>query len=79
MAIATITTKGQITLPKSVRERLGVDAGDRVEFVEASKGVYTVRAVSRDVRELQGMIAKPGRPVSLKAMKRAVARRASRR
>ncbi len=79
MAIATITTKGQITLPKSVRERLGVDAGDRVEFVETSKGVYTVRAVSRDVRELKGMIAKPARPVSVEAMKRAVAKRASRR
>jgi len=79
MPIATLTTKGQITIPKSVRERLGVDAGDRVEFVEASKGVYTVVAVSRDVRELKGMIAKPARAVSVEAMKRAVAKRAARR
>jgi antitoxin PrlF len=75
---ATVTTKGQVTIPKSVREGLGVDAGDRVEFVEASKGVYTVVAVSRDVRDLKGMIAKPARPVSVDAMKRAVARRAAR-
>ncbi len=79
MPIATLTTKGQITLPKSVRERLGVDAGDRVEFVESSKGVYTVVAVSRDVRELKGMIAKSAKPVSVEAMKRAVAKRAARR
>ncbi|HQZ46500.1 MAG TPA: AbrB/MazE/SpoVT family DNA-binding domain-containing protein [Usitatibacteraceae bacterium] len=79
MPIATLTTKGQITIPKSVRERLGVDAGDRIEFVEASKGVYTVVAVSRDVRELKGMIAKPARAVSVEAMKRAVAKRAARR
>jgi antitoxin PrlF len=78
MPTATLTSKGQVTIPKSVREGLGVDAGDRVEFLEASKGVYTVVAVSRDVRELKGMIAKPAKPVSVEAMKRAVARRASR-
>lgn len=32
MAIAILNSKGQITLPKSVRERLGVEAGDRIEF-----------------------------------------------
>ncbi len=78
MPTATVTSKGQITIPKSVREGLGVDAGDRVEFVESSKGVYTVVAASRDVRELKGMIAKPARPVSVEAMKRAIAKRASR-
>jgi AbrB family looped-hinge helix DNA binding protein len=79
MPTATVTSKGQITIPKSVREGLGVDAGDRVEFVESAKGVYTVVAVSRDVRELKGLIAKPDRPVTVEAMKRAVAKRASRR
>ena len=59
MPTATLTSKGQVTIPKSVREALGVDAGDRVEFLESSKGVYTVVAVSRDVRELKGLIAKP--------------------
>lgn len=78
MPAATLTSKGQITIPKSVREGLGVDAGDRVEFLEASKGVYTVVAVSRDVRELKGLIAKPAKPVSVDAMRRAVAKRASR-
>ncbi|MCW5590852.1 MAG: AbrB/MazE/SpoVT family DNA-binding domain-containing protein [Burkholderiales bacterium] len=79
MPTATVTSKGQITIPKSVREGLGVDAGDRVEFVESTKGVYTVVAVSRDVRELKGLIAKPARPVTVEAMKRAIAKRASRR
>lgn len=79
MPTATVTSKGQITIPKSVREGLGVDAGDRVEFVESTKGVYTLVAVSRDVRELKGLIAKPARPVTVEAMKRAIAKRASRR
>ncbi|TLZ54084.1 MAG: AbrB/MazE/SpoVT family DNA-binding domain-containing protein [Gammaproteobacteria bacterium] len=39
MAYATLTSKGQITLPKSVRERLGVEAGDRIEFIESEQGL----------------------------------------
>jgi antitoxin PrlF len=77
MATATITSKGQITIPKEVREALGVDSGDRVEFVAQEKGVYKVVAATRDVSHLKGLVAKPPKPVTLDAMKRAVARRAA--
>ena len=77
MATATITSKGQITIPKDVREALGVEAGDRVEFVAQAPGVYTVVAATRDVRHLKGLIAKPARPVTVEDMNRAVARGAS--
>jgi len=79
MATATITSKGQITIPKSVRERLGVDAGDRVEFVEAGNGVFTVIAATRDVKELKGIVPKPGKPVSVDDMNRAITRMGGRR
>jgi len=79
MPAATLTSKGQITLPKSVREGLGVATGDRVEFVELEKGVYSVVAATRDIRELKGSIAKPARPVSVEDMKRAVRQHAARR
>ena len=72
MTTATITTKGQITIPKEVRERLGVEAGDRLEFVEEEKGVYKVVAATKDVRHLKGLVPKPGRAVSVEEMKRAV-------
>jgi AbrB family looped-hinge helix DNA binding protein len=78
MPSAIVTSKGQITVPKEVREALGVRTGDRLEFVETSKGVYEVVAASRDVRELKGMIPRPRKPVSVEDMRRAVARRASR-
>lgn len=79
MASAVITSKGQITIPKSVRERLGVDAGDRVEFVEAGNGVFTVIAATKDVKELKGIVPKPAKPVSVDDMSRAIARMGGRR
>ena len=44
MSKATVTYKGQITLPKAVRERLGVQAGDRVSFRETGDGVTLIVA-----------------------------------
>jgi AbrB family looped-hinge helix DNA binding protein len=78
VATAVVTSKGQITIPKEVRDALGVQSGDRVEFVETAKGVFEVVAASRDVRELKGIIGKPPRPVSVEDMRKAVARRAGR-
>jgi AbrB family looped-hinge helix DNA binding protein len=75
MATAVLTSKGQITLPKEVRHKLGVEAGDRVEFVETQEGVFTLVAATRDVRELKGLIAKPARKVSVEDMARTIARR----
>lgn len=70
MATATITTKGQITLPKIVRDRLGLRAGDKVEFVETSPGTFCLIAVSRDVRSLKGVIPMPAKPVAVEEMSR---------
>jgi len=78
MPSAVLTSKGQITIPKAVREALGVEAGDRVEFVDTGAGAFAVVAATRDVRELKGFIPRPRRPVSIEEMRRAVARRAGR-
>jgi AbrB family looped-hinge helix DNA binding protein len=75
MPTAVLTSKGQITLPKDVRAKLGVEAGDRVEFIETQDGVFTLVAATRDVRELKGLIGKPARKVSVEDMGRAIARR----
>ena len=79
MATATLTSKGQITLPKAVRERLGVEAGDKVEFVETEPGVFRLIAATRDVRDLKGVIPKPAKPVSVEDMGRVIARMGGRR
>jgi AbrB family looped-hinge helix DNA binding protein len=73
MAAATLTSKGQITLPKSVRERLGIQAGDRIEFIESEEGFLVVPA-TRDIRSLKGIIPKPKKPVSIDEMNRSIAK-----
>ena len=77
MATAVLTSKGQVTIPKEVRERLNVDAGDRVEFVETDRGVFTLIAATRDVKALKGLIPKPAQSVSIEDMNRAIVRAGS--
>ena len=78
MTTAVVTSKGQITIPKPVRDGLGVETGDRVEFVELERGVYSVVASTRDIRSLKGMIPKPAKPVSVEDMNKAIRRHAVR-
>jgi antitoxin PrlF len=75
MATATLTTKGQITIPVEVRASLGVDAGDRVEFVEVAPGRFEFIAATRSVTALKGMFGKPRKAVSIDDMNAAIARR----
>lgn len=75
MSTATLTSKGQITVPAAVREALGVDAGDRVEFVELGPGRYEFIAATRPVTALKGMFGKPRKSVSIEAMNAVIARR----
>ena len=75
MTTATLTTKGQITIPSEVRASLGVEAGDRVEFVEVAPGRYEFIAATRSVTALKGMFAKPPKAVSIAEMNAAIARR----
>jgi len=79
MAAATITSKGQVTLPVQVRAALGVDAGDRIEFVEVGKGKFNIVAATRSVKELDGLLYRKGRkPISIEEMNAAIAKGASR-
>jgi AbrB family looped-hinge helix DNA binding protein len=72
MPIATLTSKGQITLPVDLRERLRLVAGDRVSFDEQSDGSYLLRPLKGDIRQLKGVVPKPARPVTGEAMDRVI-------
>jgi len=75
MSTATVTTKGQITIPADVRQALQVEAGDRVEFLEVEPGRFEVVAATRSVKELKGMFGKAGKTVSIEEMNRTIAAR----
>ena len=67
MTTATLTSKGQVTIPADVRQRLGLEAGDRIEFVEIDGG-YAIKPAIDDVRSLKGLLRKPAKPVSIEDM-----------
>lgn len=73
MPVATITSKGQITLPLAVRTALGLSAGNQVDFV-AMDGSFMVVPVRSDVTTLRGRFAgRVEQPVSIAAMNEAIA------
>lgn len=75
MSTATLTSKGQITIPVEVRNDLKVDAGDRVEFVLIAPGRYEFVAATKEVTELKGMFGPARQTVSIEAMNAAIAQR----
>jgi AbrB family looped-hinge helix DNA binding protein len=78
MSIATVTSKGQITIPATVRSGLGLETGSRVEFIEIAPGRYEIQAATLPVHALKGLIAKPAKPVSVEDMNAAIRERATR-
>ena len=75
--LATLTSKGQVTIPKQARDTLNLDAGDRVEFIIDDDGRLFVLPVTRSIKTLKGMLPKPTSPVSLKEMDEAIAQAVS--
>jgi antitoxin PrlF len=68
MSTATLTTKGQITIPAAVRASLGLETGSRVEFVEAANGQYLIVAATQPVQALKGLLRKPDAAVTIAQM-----------
>ncbi len=79
MASATVTSKGQITLPKPIRDRLHLKAGDRVAFHERADGSIVVEAETIDLLELRGAVRPRVRGVSVDDMGAAIRHSAAKR
>ena len=67
-----MTSKGQITLPKEIRLKLGLKQGDRVRFIVEDDGRVRLLPAKRDVSELMGILPRPKRKLSLEEMDEAV-------
>ena len=72
MATATITSKGQVTIPVEVRKKMGLKAGDRVHFVESTNGDFLLKAKKGSIEELRGMIKWKGKPLSIREMNKVI-------
>jgi antitoxin PrlF len=71
MSIATITSKGQTTIPKDIRDGLGLRPKDKVSFTLLPDGTVIMRAKKRSILDLGGALHKPGRKrIPISAMSR---------
>lgn len=79
MALATVTSKGQVTIPVAVRKKLRLKAGSKVDFIENKAGELVLKPRRGDIRRLRGFIKYDGPPVSIEQMNEAVGKAASER
>ena len=69
MSTATLTSKGQVTIPKAVRDSLRLHAGDKVEFVVTESREALLRPITKKVDDVFGRLHMKGRkPVSIEKM-----------
>ena len=76
---ATMTTKGQVTIPKAIRDQLGLGTGDRISFRFTEHGTLVIEPLrDRLLGRLPGMLSDlaPDRPVTVTEMRDAIRRRA---
>lgn len=57
----TLTARGQVTVPRDIRNRLGLKPGDKITFSLLSDGTLVVRPRNRRVADLAGLLYRPGR------------------
>ena len=67
----TLTSKGQVTVPREIRVRLGLESGDKLVFTMLSDGTVVMRAKTRRLIDMAGSLTRAGQPtVSIEQMKR---------
>jgi AbrB family looped-hinge helix DNA binding protein len=60
MANATITTKGQVTIPKEIRDYLNLDTGSKVDFVIDENGIVKLIPLNIPIQKLSGILHRKG-------------------
>ncbi len=75
MTTATLTSKGQTTVPLQIRTYLGLHAGDKIDFLIEEDGRVVITPLTSDVRELKGFLPKPKRIISVEQMNQTIVKR----
>lgn len=68
----TLTGKGQVTLPKALRERVRLSPSDRIEFAIEDDGRVSLWVKQGSIKGLKGFLPKPAQPVSPSEMEEAI-------
>lgn len=70
---ATVTTKGQVTIPHFIRDQAKIVAGSQLDFQMDDDGNIIIRPINKDITNLKGIVkSKQKKPVTLKQMKIAI-------
>jgi antitoxin PrlF len=72
--VSTVTQKGQVTIPKDMRESLHLATGDKVEFVLNARGEVVIKPLTRKVADVAGLLSKYKKayPITVEAMNQAI-------
>lgn len=80
MPTSLMTSKGQTTIPKKIRDYLNLNPGDKVDFVVDESGKVILEPATCDIEELEGILHKPGmKAVTIEEMKNSVKKRFGRK
>jgi AbrB family looped-hinge helix DNA binding protein len=78
MANATITTKGQVTIPKKIRDYLNLDTGSKVDFVIDENGIVKLIPLNIPIQKLSGILHRKGmKATTLEEMEEIISEAAS--
>lgn len=70
---AVVTSKGQVTIPHSIRQKAKITTGSQLDFQIESDGVIIIRTNNKPITRLKGIVKFKGKkPISVKQMKMAV-------
>ncbi|MFQ5675085.1 MAG: AbrB/MazE/SpoVT family DNA-binding domain-containing protein [bacterium] len=70
--VSTLTSKGQLTIPKKIREHLKLKTGDKLQFIINGNGKVELSPVKVSIKDLKGILRSPEKPVSLEDMEKAI-------
>jgi antitoxin PrlF len=73
MSASTLTSKGQTTIPKDIRDRLNLKPGDKIKFMVNADGSVRMVAANLTPRQLRGILPRPERPATVEEMNEAIA------
>jgi len=74
MPLSTLTSKGQITIPKALRKSMSIDAGDKIEFIINEQNEVVIKPITKKASEIFGLLSKykKNKAVSIEEMDQAI-------